>query len=100
MIVTIDGRPVELPEGTTVLEAVNRLAREWGVTHLVVVKRYLDRERIRARNIYVNPYNDYIAQITRGSGRFVLADPPRANVVYENPELHVVALPLTSPLGR
>ena len=25
MIVTIDGRPVELPEGTTVLEAVNRL---------------------------------------------------------------------------
>jgi len=75
-------------------QAVNRLADEWGVTHLVVVKRHLGRPDLEAGGIYVDPYNDFIERLVESNDRFLLSEPPAANVVFRNRELYVIELPL------
>ncbi len=73
--------------------AINRLAEEWGVTHLVVVRRHLDPRRLRAGPIYVKPYEKRIRRLARRPG-LMLVDPPRDRVVYSNERLFVLELPL------
>ncbi|OGL45885.1 MAG: hypothetical protein A2161_16530 [Candidatus Schekmanbacteria bacterium RBG_13_48_7] len=75
-------------------EPANLLFRKWGVTHLVVVKRYMSNSQIQGRKIYVNPYNEYIVKITRKVREFAFSNPPPENIVYEDKELYVIALPI------
>jgi hypothetical protein len=76
---------------------VNRLAREWGVTHLVVVKRDLSSGWIKAGKFYAAPYNDYIARVALSNRRFLLSKPPRRSIVYEDRGLFVIELPIGEP---
>ena len=74
--------------------SINHLAENYGVTHLVVVKRHFSRRRIREERIYVKPFSSYIKEYARGKGRFLLEDPPPESVVYKDRRLWIVALPL------
>lgn len=77
--------------------AINRLADEWGVTHLVVVRRYLTPERIESADTYVDPYNDYIYDLAIDREEILLREPPEQSIVYEDDELYVIELPLEVP---
>ena len=73
---------------------VNALARDYGVTHLVVVKSHYQRNRLNRNRIYVNPYNDFIRALTQHTEQFLLESPPAEAIVYEDASLWVVTLPL------
>ncbi len=72
---------------------VNELHKKYGVTHLVVGRSYFC-DRLRRKNIYVKPYNDYILKIIGGKRYFLLQAPPHDSVVYRDSRYSVIRLPL------
>jgi hypothetical protein len=84
----------------TECDPIDRLVREWGVTHLVVHRKYMNRRRIRGGRMYLAPYSDYVARIAGSTRHFLLSNPPRQNVVYRDGTCYVLQLPLASDDGH
>jgi hypothetical protein len=73
---------------------VNRLAGKYGVTHLIVRKQHYQGERFRSGELYRREYDEFIADLTQGQGKFVLNPPPPHSVLFEDADFWLVKLPL------
>ena len=74
--------------------AVNALHEIYGVDYFVIGLSYYNRGRLRKGQIYVNPYNDYISELTLERTGFILKYPPVEAVVYRDSRYMVVKLPI------
>ena len=79
------------------VDEVNRLAGEYGVTHLVVSKTGFRYSRLRTGKMYKNEFDEFIANLARGRGKFLLRPPPEDAVLYEDERYWLVRLPLEEP---
>lgn len=73
---------------------VNRLAEEYGVTHFVVTEKYFDRAAIDSKSVYVEPYRDFIRDLSAGHAPFLLNPPPPESVIWSEPGRYLLELPL------
>lgn len=74
--------------------AINALNKIYGVDYFVIGLSYYNRDRIRKDLIYVDPYNDYIRELTLDRAGFLLKYPPEEAIVYRDSRYTVVKLPL------
>jgi len=73
---------------------INALHAKYGVTH-IVVEPALYRRALKRKNLYVQPYNEFIhRQLVSGKKTFLLASPPAESLVYRDDRYMVVELPL------
>jgi hypothetical protein len=79
------------------VNAVNRLASEYGVTHLIVHKNSFRRRNFLTGRIYKKEYDRFIAGLGRGRGKFVLNPPPKKAVIYQDARYWLIRLPLEKP---
>ncbi|NQT97729.1 MAG: hypothetical protein HQ562_08335 [Candidatus Marinimicrobia bacterium] len=74
--------------------AVNALHEIYGVDYFVIGLSYYNRGRLRKGQIYVNPYNDYISELTVDRTGIILKYPPVGAIVYRDSRYTVIKLPL------
>ncbi len=73
---------------------INALHTNYGVTYLIAQHNDY-RRNLQRRQIYVQPYNNFIFdELIPGKRSFVLADPPPESIVFRSSRYLVIKLPL------
>ena len=74
---------------------VNQIAERYGVTHLIVDKRYYADAATRRGWIHKREFRSFVAGLTRRLGAFAVNPPPRESIVYEDRTFYLIRLPLS-----
>jgi len=75
------------------LDNINKLYEKYGVTHFAIEKQYFNKARGN-KDVYVEPYNDYIRALASSNSKFYLEEPPSESVLFENLKYVVIQLPI------
>ncbi len=76
------------------VEDVNHLAEAYGVTHLVVTEKYFESSRIRRKRVFLEPYRDFIYELSRGRRGFLLENPRSHRIIWSEEGRFLIELPL------
>ncbi|MBI3922712.1 MAG: hypothetical protein HY318_14920 [Armatimonadetes bacterium] len=75
-------------------DPINRLHEGYEVNYLVTENDAYDADALSDKEIYVEPFNEFIARIIHKNKHFLLANPPAASIVYRDNRYTVLKLPL------
>lgn len=69
---------------------IYNFCKKYNISHIVVERSNFTEDFLAQKQIYLNPFNDYIKKITKNKHEFALLGVPKTEIVYEKGDVFVV----------
>jgi len=71
---------------------IYNFCKKYNITYIVVESLHFTEDFLAQKQIYLNPFNDYIKKITRDKREFALLRVPKTEIMYEKGDVFVVEI--------